>query len=51
LTVALLKEDFSESDLPFKVDIIDWTSISDDLKKIIQKTYQIIQTSGELSGK
>lgn len=36
-TIALLREAFSESDLPFKVDIVDWASISPEFRKIIEK--------------
>ncbi|MCX7120510.1 MAG: nucleotidyltransferase domain-containing protein [Gammaproteobacteria bacterium] len=38
LTIAL-----SDSDLPYKVDLIDWSSIDADFKKIIQKKHEIIQ--------
>lgn len=36
-TMALLLDDFEESDLPYKVDIIDWNCISNDFRLIIQK--------------
>ncbi len=35
---AMLNEAFEESDLPFKVDVIDWTTISERFKKIIQSS-------------
>ncbi|MCD6310901.1 MAG: hypothetical protein J7M11_00360 [Elusimicrobia bacterium] len=38
-----LKEDFEESDLPFRVDVLDWNRISDEFKKVISKQYEIIQ--------
>ncbi|HQY22803.1 MAG TPA: nucleotidyltransferase domain-containing protein, partial [Gammaproteobacteria bacterium] len=31
-----LREDFSESDLPFRVDIVEWTTITPEFKKIIE---------------
>lgn len=37
--MAELKEDFSESNLPFRVDIVDWASLSSDFQKIIQKCF------------
>lgn len=40
-----LKNDFSESYLPFKVDVLDWASISDNFKKIIMERYETIQTA------
>ncbi len=33
---AMLTEAFEESDLPFKVDIIDWSTISENFRKLIQ---------------
>ncbi len=35
--LASLKEDFSESDLPWKVDVVDWASTSESFRKIIRK--------------
>jgi uncharacterized protein len=35
--LAELREAFEESDLPIRVDVIDWTSCSDDFKRYIAK--------------
>ena len=35
---ALLTEAFEESDLPFKVDIIDWATISEGFRKVIKRS-------------
>jgi len=35
-TMAELSEAFSESDLPWKVDVVDWASISDSFKDHIK---------------
>lgn len=35
--LASLKEDFSESDLPWKVDVVDWASTSESFRKVIKK--------------
>lgn len=40
---AHIDEDFEESDLPFKVDIVDWNLCSDDFKKMIKKDLIIFQ--------
>lgn len=32
----MLAEAFEETDLPFRVDIIDWSTIKEDFKKLIQ---------------
>lgn len=37
-----LKEAFAESDLPFRVDILDWNTLSDNFKPIIQQQYERI---------
>lgn len=37
--MAKLKEDFSESNLPFRVDIVDWASLSPDFQKIIKQCF------------
>ncbi|MBU1367085.1 MAG: nucleotidyltransferase domain-containing protein [Candidatus Omnitrophica bacterium] len=39
----LLREEFQESDLPFRVEIMDWQAISDEFRKIIETQYEIIQ--------
>ena len=36
-TLARLKMDFEESDIPFRVEIIDWNGISREFKKVIKK--------------
>ncbi len=40
---AHLKDAFSESNLPFRVDISDWNTLSDEFKKIIKNNNIIIQ--------
>ena len=42
--MANLREAFSESDLPFKVDLIDWAGTSDNFRKIIEREYVVVQT-------
>ena len=44
LTVSSgLSEDFSESDLPWKVDVVDWATTSDSFRKIIAENYVVVQ--------
>ena len=40
--LAQLKEDFEESDIPFRVEILDWHGITDDFKKIIEQCCEVI---------
>lgn len=40
---AALADDFSESDLPFKVDIVDWATTSEVFHKIIEADKVVLQ--------
>ena len=42
---ANLADAFSESDLPYKVDIVDWHLIGDDFRRIVQANHIEIQTA------
>jgi len=42
-TKMLLKEAFEESDLPFRVDVIDYNGVSDKFRAIINAKYEILQ--------
>ena len=39
-----LKDDFSESDLPWKVDVVDWTTTNAPFRKIIEGAKVVVQT-------
>lgn len=38
-----LKDNFSESNLPFKVDIVIWSELNKDFQEIIKDSYYVIQ--------
>jgi len=38
-----LKDEFSESDFPYRVDIVDWATTSERFRKIIEQRYVPIQ--------
>ena len=38
-----LKEAFSNSDLPFRVDIVDWTKITQEFKDIIMQDVEVFK--------
>jgi predicted nucleotidyltransferase len=40
--MAQISYDFEESDLPFKIDIVDWNTMSSQFKQNIQKELQKI---------
>ena len=44
-----LKEAFEESDLPFRVDVLDWHAISSAFRGVIEKKYEVVQKSKQKS--
>jgi uncharacterized protein len=42
-TLRHLREAFEESDLPFRVDLLDWHGLSPAFQKVIEKEYEVIQ--------
>lgn len=42
-----LAEDFSESDLPFRVDILDWTTTRDNFRRIVENDKVVVQPGRE----
>lgn len=45
---ASLADDFSESNLPWKVDVVDWATTSESFRKIIQADKVVLQRAIEL---
>ena len=41
--ISAMAEDFAESDLPWKVDIVDWWSISERFREIIARDQVLLQ--------
>lgn len=41
--LADMEDDFRESALPFKVDVIDWAATNDSFRKIIERKYVVVQ--------
>lgn len=37
-----LHEGFENSDLPFRVEVLDWYNISDEFRKVIEKNYVVL---------
>ena len=44
--IGNLRADLAESDLPFRVDILDWHDISPEFRKLIEAKYEVLQPSG-----
>ena len=36
-TLGRLKEAFEESDLPMRVDVLDWHALSDDFRRVVER--------------
>lgn len=45
-----LEEDFSESDLPWKVDVVDWAATSESFRMVIERDRVVVQTPNEMNG-
>jgi predicted nucleotidyltransferase len=46
-TKTLIREAFAISDLPFRVEILDYNAISEEFRQIIDKQYEVIQESSD----
>ena len=44
-----LKEAFEESDLPFRVEVLDWHAISSAFQGVIEKKYEVVQKGKQKS--
>ena len=42
-TLGRLREAFEDSDLPIRVDVLDWHSISESFRKVIKRVYAVVQ--------
>ncbi len=45
-----LREAFEESDLPMRVDVLDWHAISPEFRAMIEQAYEVIQKRGGVKG-
>ncbi len=43
-----LKEALEESDLPIRVDVLDWHAISPEFQAVINADYEVVQDSGSM---
>lgn len=42
-----IKDAFTLSDLPFRVDVLDWAAVSPEFRKIIEANYEVVQSASE----
>ena len=40
--LAALKDAFAESNLPFRVDVVDWAATQDAFRGIIEEAYEVV---------
>ena len=43
VTLAELTDDFAESDLPFKVDVLEWSALSPEFRRIAEQGWQLFR--------
>lgn len=48
--LAEMKESFSESNLPFKVDVVEWADTSPQFRKIIEDRHEVLQEAAQTHG-
>jgi predicted nucleotidyltransferase len=41
--LAALREAFQESDLPMRVDVLDWECIGEAFRQVIEKSFEVLQ--------
>ncbi len=46
-TLAALRDDFSESNIPYKVDVLDWSMTDPSFQTIIRQQHLVLQKSHE----
>jgi predicted nucleotidyltransferase len=42
-TLALLEDDFAESDLPYRVDVVDWTRLDESFRQVIGGRHEAVK--------
>ena len=47
ITIGCLKEAFEESDLPMRVDVLDWHAIPESFREVIEQDYVVVQEAGD----
>jgi predicted nucleotidyltransferase len=45
--LAALADDFSESDLPWKVDVVDWATTPEHFRRVIEQGHCVVRRQGD----
>lgn len=48
-TMAMLEEEFAESDLPFRVDLVDWARAAPEFRQVIEGVHAELVSSPPLT--
>ena len=48
--LSRLKEAFEESDLPIRVDVLDWHATSESFREVIERDYEVVQNQASADG-
>lgn len=48
LEMGRVREAFENSDLPYRVDVLDWWGLSPEFQQIIEQGYEVIQTGEQI---
>lgn len=43
--LAALKDAFADSDLPFRVDVVDWATTGEAFRRIIEEAFEVVEGS------
>ncbi len=44
--LSRLREAFQESDIPIRVDVLDWNALSEPFRQVIEAQFEVIQKAG-----
>ena len=50
MCMAKLREAFTQSNLPYRVDLVDWASTSERFRKLIERDYVVVQRGNGTKG-
>ncbi|NTV52154.1 MAG: nucleotidyltransferase domain-containing protein [Candidatus Firestonebacteria bacterium] len=45
LLIEKIKDELAESEIPYRVDLLDWHAISPEFRKIIETKYEVVRKS------
>lgn len=46
-TLAALRDDFSESNIPYRVDVVDWATADEAFRRIIEREQVVVRAAHE----